>query len=193
MPLSGEVPARCAKPTTSVVRSSKEQPQNSAQQAHDQYRQKDEVPRACAGRAGQIDLRSGAAKHKAEALGVIIKNQNVLHSPAPSRTCRWQLHRLLNDKESFRPRAKPTTTRKKAKRIGRTIFGRQSKDRRVECSGPVMRAPFFHSLRYSRPSHHGHGASVRSSRTTCENIFTTSFEVDQSSADEYGLDDRYGC
>jgi len=105
------------------VGSSKEQPQNSAQQAYDQYRQKDEVPRACAGQSGEIDLSSGAAKHKAEALGVIIKNQNVLHSPAFSRTCRWQLHRLLNDKESFRPRAKPTTTRKKAKRIGRTIFG----------------------------------------------------------------------
>jgi hypothetical protein len=182
-------------PTTKVVGSSKEQPQNSAQQTHDQYRQKDEVPRACAGRSGEIDLSSGAAKHEAKALGVIIKNQNVLHSPAPSRTCRWQLHRLLNDKESFRPRVEPTTTRKKAKRIGRTTFGRQwqSKDRRVECSGPVMRAPFFHSLRYSRPSHHGYGASVRSFPATCENIFTTSFEVDQSSADEHGLDDRYGC
>jgi len=142
---------RLCQPTTKVVGSSKEQPQNSAQQAHDQYRQKDEVPRACAGQSGEIDLSSGAAKHEAKALGVIIKNQNVLHSPAPSRTCRWQLHRLLNDKESFRPRAKPTTTRKKAKRIGRTIFGRQSKNRRVECSGPVMRAPFFHSLGYSRP------------------------------------------
>jgi hypothetical protein len=184
---------RLCQPTTKVVGSSKEQPQNSAQQAHDQYRQKDEVPRACAGQSGEIDLSSGAAKHEAKALGVIIKNQNVLHSPAPSRTCRWQLHRLLNDKESFRPRAKLTTTRKKAKRIGRTIFGRQSKDGRVECSGPVMRAPFFHSLRYSRPSHHGYGASVRSFRATYENIFTTSFEVDQSSADEHGLDDRYGC
>jgi len=184
---------RLCQPTTKVVGSSKEQPQNSAQQAHDQYRQKDEVPRACAGQSGEIDLSSGAAKHEAKALGVIIKNQNVLHSPAPSRTCRWQLHRLLNDKESFRPRAKPTTTRKKAKRIGRTIFGRQSKDRRVECSGPVMRAPFFHSLRYSRPSHRGYGASVRSFRATYENIFTASFEVDQSSADEHGLDDRYGC
>ena len=184
---------RLRQPTTNVVGSSKEQPQNSAQQAHDQYRQKDEVPRACARQSGEIDLSSGAAKHEAKALGVIIKNQNVLHSPAPSRTCRWQLHRLLNDKESFRPRAKPTTTRKKAKRIGRTIFGRQSKDRRVECSGPVMRAPFFHSLRYSRPSHRGYGASVRSFRATYENIFTASFEVDQSSADEHGLDDRYGC
>jgi hypothetical protein len=184
---------RLCQPTTKVVGSSKEQPQNSAQQAHDQYRQKDEVPRACAGQSGEIDLSSGAAKHEAKALGVIIKNQNVLHSPAPSRTCRWQLHRLLNDKEPFRPRAKPTTTRKKAKRIGRTIFGRQSKDRRVECSAPVMRAPFFHRLRYSRPSHHGYGASVRSFRATCENIFTTSFEVDQSSADEHRLDDRYGC
>jgi hypothetical protein len=151
------------------------------------------VPRACAGRSGEIDLSSGAAKHEAKALGVIIENQNVLHSPAPSRTCRWQLHRLLNDKESFRPRAKPTTTRKKAKRIGRTIFDRQCKDRRVECSAPVMKALFFHSLRYSRPSHHGYGASVRSFPATCDNIFTTSFEVDQSSADEHGLDDRYGC
>jgi hypothetical protein len=147
LPLSGEVPARCAKPTTNVVGSSKEQPQNSAQQAHDQYRQKDEVPRACAGRSGQIDLRSGAAKHKAEALGVIIKDQNVLHSPAFSRTCRWQLHRLLNDKKSFRPHAKTPTKTKKAKRIGRTTFRRQSKERRIECSGPVMRAPSFHSPR----------------------------------------------
>jgi len=184
---------RLCQPTTKVVGSSKEQPQNSAQQAHDQYRQKDEVPRACARQSGEIDLSSGAAKHEAKALGVIVKNQNVLHSPAPSRTCRWQLHRLPNDKESFRPRAKPTTTRKKAKRIGRTIFGRQSKNRRVECSGPVMRAPFFHGLRYSRPSHHGYGASVRSFPATCEDIFTPSFEVDQSSADEHGLDDRYGC
>jgi hypothetical protein len=151
------------------------------------------VPRACAGQSGEIDLSSGAAKHEAKALGVIIKNQNVLHTPAPSRTCRWQLHRLLNDKKSFRPCAKPTTKRKKAKRIGRTTFRRQSKGRRIECSGPVMRAPFFHSLRYSRPSPHGHGASVRSFSATCENIFTTSFEVDQSSADEHGLDDRYGC
>jgi hypothetical protein len=183
---------RSCQPTTNVVGSSKEKPQNSAQQAHDQYRQKDEVPRACAGQSGEIDLSSGAAKHEAKALGVIIKNQNVLHSPAPSRTCRWQLHRLLNDKESFRPCAKPTTKRKKAKRIGRTIFGRQSKDRRVECSGPLMKAPFFHGLPYSRPSHHGYGASVRSSGATCENIFTTSFEVDQSSDDdEHGLDDRY--
>jgi hypothetical protein len=147
LPLSGEVPARCAKPTTNVVGSSKEQPQNSAQQAHDQYRQKDEVPRACAGRPGQIDLRSGAAKHKVEALGVIIKDQNVLHSPAFSRTCRWQLHRLLNDKKSFRPHAKTPTKTKKAKRIGRTTFRRQSKERRIECSGPVMRAPSFHSPR----------------------------------------------
>jgi hypothetical protein len=184
---------RLSQLATNVVGSSKEQPQNSAQQAHDQYRQKDEVPRACAGQSGEIDLSSGAAKHEAKALGVIIKNQNVLHSPAPSRTCRWQLHRLLNDKESFRPSAKPTTKRKKAKRIGRTIFGRKSKDRRVECSSPVMRAPFFHSLRYGRPSHHGYGASVRFFRATCDNLFTTSFEVDQSSADEYGLDDRYGC
>jgi hypothetical protein len=179
--------------TTNVVESSKEHPQNSAQQAHDQYRQKDEVPRAYAGQWGEIDLSRRAAKHEAKALGVIIKNQNVLHSPAPSRTCRWQLHRLLNDKESFRLRANLTTKRKKAKWIGRTIFDRQSKDRRVECSGPAMKAPFFHSLCYSRPSHHGYGASVRSSRATCENIFTTSFEVDQSSADEHGLDDRYGC
>src|SRR6266576_2297042 len=134
---------RLCQPTTNVVGSSKEQPQNSAQQAHDQYRQKDEVPRACAGRSGQIDLRSGAAKHKAETLGVIIKDQNVLHSPAFSRTCRCQLHRLLNDKKSFRPHAKTPTKTKKAKRIGRTIFGRQSKNRRVECSGPMMRALFF--------------------------------------------------
>src|SRR5205814_2824087 len=172
---------RLRQPTTKVAGSSKEQPQNSAQQAHDHYRQKDEVPRACARQSGEIDPSSGAAKHEAEALGVIIKNQNVLHSPAPSRTCRWQLHRLLNDEKSFRPRAKPTTTSKKAKRIGRTIFGRQSKERRVGCSDPVMRAPFFHSLRYRRPSHHGHGASVRSSRATCENIFTPSFEIDRSS------------
>src|SRR5882757_10811102 len=68
-------------PTTKVVGSSKEQPQNSAQQAHDQYRQKDEVPRACAGRSGRIDLRSGAAKHEAKALGVMIKN---LFVPVPS-------------------------------------------------------------------------------------------------------------
>jgi hypothetical protein len=138
---------RLCQPTTKVVGSSKEQPQNSAQQAHDQYRQKDEVPRADAAGSGGIDLSSSAPKHEAKALGVIIKNQNVLHSPAPSRTCRWQLHRLLNDEEFFRPRAKPTTTRKKAKRIGRTIFGRQSKDRRVEGSGPVMRAPSFHRPR----------------------------------------------
>jgi hypothetical protein len=45
----------------------------------------------------------------------------------------------------------------------------------------VMRAPFFHSSRYSRPSHHGYGASVRSFRATCENIFTPSFEVDRPS------------
>jgi hypothetical protein len=101
------------------------------------------------GQSGEIDLSSGAPKNEAKALGVIIKNQNVLHSPAPSRTCWWQLHRLLNDKESFRLRANLTTKRKKAKRIGQTIFGRQSKDRRVDCSG-----------------------------------FTTSFELDQSSADE---------
>ena len=145
------------------------------------------------GQSGEIDLSSGAPKHEAKALGVIIENQNVLHSPALSRTCWWQLHRLLNDTESFRLRANLTTKRKKAKRILQTIFGRQSKDRRVECSGPVMKGPFFHSLRYSRPSHHGHGAFVRFFRATCENIFTTSFEVDQSSADEYGLDDRYGC
>jgi hypothetical protein len=75
------------------VGSSKEQPQNGAQQAHDQYRQKDEVPRACAGQSEEIDLSSGAAKHEAKALGVIIKNQNVLHSPARSGLCRWQLHR----------------------------------------------------------------------------------------------------
>jgi hypothetical protein len=138
---------RLCQPTTKVVGSSKEQPQNSAQQAHDQYRQKDEMPRACAAGSGEIDLSSSASKHEAKALGVIIKNQNVLHGPTLSRICRWQLHRLLNDKESFRPRAKPTTTRKKAKRIGRTIFGRQSKVRRVECSGPVMRAPSFHRPR----------------------------------------------
>jgi hypothetical protein len=185
---------RLSRLTTNVVGSSKEQPQNSAEQAHDQYRQKDEAPRTCAGQSGEIDLSSGAAKHEAKALGVIIKTQNMLHSPASSRTCRWQLHRLLNDKESFRPRANLTIKRKKAKWIGRTIFDRQSKDRRVECSGPAMKAPFFHSLRYSRPSHHGYGASVRSSHATCENIFTTSFEVDRSSADEEdGLDDHYGC
>jgi hypothetical protein len=45
----------------------------------------------------------------------------------------------------------------------------------------VMRAPFFHSPRYSRPSPHNHGASVRSFRATCENIFTPSFEIDRPS------------
>jgi hypothetical protein len=112
---------------------------------------------------------------------VIIKNQNVLHSPGLSRICRWQLRRLLNDEKFLRPRAKLTIKRKKAKRIGRTIFSRQSQERGVEYSGPVMGAPLFHTLRYRRPSHHGHGASVRSSRATCENIFTTSFEIDRSS------------
>ena len=109
---------RLCQPTTKVVGSSKEQPQNSAQQAHDQYRQKDEVPRACARQSGEIDLSSGAAKHEAKALGVIIKNQNVLQSSAFSRTCRWRVHRLLNDEKFFRPRAKLTTKRKKAKRTG---------------------------------------------------------------------------
>src|SRR5437763_15361532 len=94
---------RLRQPTTNVVGSSKEQPQNSAQQAHDQYRQKDEVPRACAGQSGENDLSSGAAKHEPKALGVIIKNKNVLRSPAPNRTCRWQLHRMLNDKKSHCP------------------------------------------------------------------------------------------
>ena len=37
-----------------------------------------------------------------------------------------------------------------------------------------------------------YGASVRFSRATCEDIFTPSFEIDRSSADEGGLDDRDG-
>jgi len=171
---------RLRQPTTKVVGSSKEQPQNSAQQAHDQYRQKDEVPWAYAARSGEIDLSSSAAKHEAKALGVIIKNQNVLHGPTLSRICRWQLYRLLNDEKSFRPYARPTK-RMNAKRIGRTIFGRQCKERRVECSSPVTRAPFFHTLRYGKPSHHRHGASARFSRATCDHVFTPSFEVDRSS------------
>jgi hypothetical protein len=122
---------RLRQPTTKVVGSSKEQPQNSAQQAHDQYRQKDEAPRACAGRSGEIDLSSGAAKHEAKALGMIIKNQNVLYRPALSRICRRQLYRLLNDKKSFLRRALLPIKRKKAKRIGRTIFGWLLQERRV--------------------------------------------------------------
>jgi len=62
---------------------------------------------------------------------MIIKNQNVLYRSAFSRICRWQLYRLLNDKKSFRRRAMLSTKRKKAKRIGRTIFGWLLKERRV--------------------------------------------------------------
>ena len=37
------------------------------------------------GGRGEIDFRGSAAKHEAKALGVIIKNQNVLHVPAEAR------------------------------------------------------------------------------------------------------------
>src|SRR5438045_8502799 len=69
---------RLRQPTTNVVGSSKEQPQNSAQQAHDQYRQKDEVPRACVGQSGEIDLSSGDANHAANDLGGRIRSKNAL-------------------------------------------------------------------------------------------------------------------
>jgi len=118
-----------------------------------------------------------AAKHEVKALGVIIKNQNVLHVPALGRICRWQVYRLLNDENSFRPRARLPTRRKEAKRIGRTIFGRRLK-RRVECSGPVMITPSFHSSPYGKPSHHRYGASVGFFRATCGIILTTSFQID---------------
>ena len=59
------------------------------------------------GAVGGDRLQGGsAAKHEAKALGVIIKNQNVLHVPALGRICRWQVYRLLNDENSFRPRAR---------------------------------------------------------------------------------------
>ncbi len=163
------------------VGSSKERPQNCGHQGHDQYRQKDEVPGACAGRPGEVDLRDNAAQHEAKALGVIIKNQDMLNVPALGRTCRRQRYRLLNDENSFCPRASLPIRRKKAKRIGRTIFGGWLKKTRVECSGPVMRAPSLHSSRYGKPSHHRHGASVGFFRATCGNIFTPSFEIDRSS------------
>ena len=70
------------------------------------------------GGRGRPTSGGSAAKHEAKALGVIIKNQNVLQSSAFSRTCRWRVHRLLNDEKFFRPRAKLTTKRKKAKRTG---------------------------------------------------------------------------
>jgi hypothetical protein len=41
-----------------------------------------------------------------------------------------------------------------------------------------MIAPSFHSLRYDKPSHHRHGASVVFFRATCGIILTTSFEID---------------
>ena len=109
---------------------------------------------------------------------MIIKNQNVLHVPALGRIWRCQVYRSFNDENSFRLRAWLPTKRKKAKRICRTIFGRQSKERRVECSGPVVRAPFFHSLRYGETSHHRYGAFVGFSRATCGITLTTSFEID---------------
>jgi hypothetical protein len=161
-------------------RTLKEWPHNCGHQANDQYRQKEAVPCVCAGRPGEIDLRGSAAKHKANALGVIIKNQDVLHLPGLTRICRWQLYRLLNDENSFRPRAGLSTRRKKARRIGRTIFGPWLKERRVECSGP-MRASSFHSSPYGKPSHHRYGASARFCRATYGIILTTSFEIGQSS------------
>ena len=128
--------------------------------------------------SGELELGGSAAKHEAKALGVIIKNQDVLHFPALRRICRWQLCRLLNDENSFRPPARLPTGRKNAKRIGRTIFGWSLKGRRVECSGPVTIAPSFHSSPYGKPSHHRHDASVGFFRATCGIILTTSFEID---------------
>ena len=131
------------------------------------------------GAVGGDRLQGGsAAKHEAKALGVIIKNQNVLHVPALGRICRWQVYRLLNDENSFRPRARLPAKRKNAKRIRRTIFGRRLKERRVEYSGPVMIAPSFHNLRYGKPSHHRYGASAGFCRATYGNILITSFEID---------------
>ena len=105
------------------------------------------------GAVGGDRLQGGsAAKHEAKALGVIIKNQNVLHVPALGRICRWQVYRLLNDENSFRPRARLPAKRKNAKRIRRTIFGRRLKERRVEYSGPVMIALLF--ITYAMASHH---------------------------------------
>ena len=109
---------------------------------------------------------------------MIIKNQNVLHVPALGRICRCLVYRSFNEENSFRLRAWRPTKRKKAKRIGRTIFGRRLKQRRVGYSGPVMIAPSFHSSRYRKRSHHRQGASVGFFRATCGIILTTSFEID---------------
>jgi hypothetical protein len=88
------------------------------------------------------------------------------------------VYRLFNDENSFRLRAWLPTKRRKAKRIGRTIFGRRLKDRRIEYSGPVMIAPSFHTSRYGKPPRYRQGASVGFFRATCEIILTTSFEID---------------
>ena len=109
---------------------------------------------------------------------MIIKNQNVLHAPALGRICPWQLYRLPDDENSFGSPTRLPIGRKNAKRIGRGSFGRRLKEALVEYSGPVMRAPFFHSSRYNKPSHHRHGASVGFFTATCGIILTTSFEID---------------
>ena len=109
---------------------------------------------------------------------MIIKNQDVLHLFARGRICRWQLYRLLNDENSFRPRARLPARRKRAKRIA--IFAR-FKQTRLERSGSVMKASFFHSSCYDELSAHRYGASARFFYATCEIILTTSFEIGQSS------------
>src|SRR5205814_7394758 len=69
------------------LRTLEERQQDCDQRAYDQYRQKDERPQAGDGRSGKIDLSGSSAKHEPETLGVIIKNQNVLHAPALGRIC----------------------------------------------------------------------------------------------------------
>jgi len=109
---------------------------------------------------------------------VIIKNQNVLHTPALGRTCRWQLYRLLNDENSFYQRARLPIKGEKANRIGRRSLGRRLEEGRVQYSGPMMIAPSLHTSRYDKPAHHRHDASVGFFRATCGIILTTSFEID---------------
>ena len=109
---------------------------------------------------------------------MIIKNQNVLHTPALGRTCRWQLYRLLNDENSFYQRARLPIKGEKANRIGRRSLGRRLEEGRVQYSGPMMIAPSLHTSRYDKPAHHRHDASVGFFRATCGIILTTSFEID---------------
>src|SRR5436190_19016174 len=98
---------RLCQPTTKVVGSSKEQPQNSAQQAHDHYRQKDEVRELAPGSRERSTRAAAPPNTRRRLSGWSSKIKTCCTALLPAELVGGSCTaRLMINKKSFRPRAK---------------------------------------------------------------------------------------